>query len=115
MIFGSESAKQRDLVTERYDNLLSNLPALNKPEEPVELPESRISTNKGDDYASLENELNYWTTLLRGNPYSDEFRHFYEGRIKKIKDEIIRQGYEPKWPWKPLTPDVLKRRSPQED
>ena len=87
---------QLDIITQRYDNVLLALPTLkkhqrrNKDGSIINMP----NPEQGDIWTSLENELNHWIREL--DQQDDEVTQRYcEGRIKRIKDQIRKRGYDP--------------------
>tara|TARA_B100000965_G_C19520354_1_gene726218 strand:- start:364 stop:654 length:291 start_codon:yes stop_codon:yes gene_type:complete len=87
---------QLDLITRRYDNVLLALPTLkkhqrrNKDGNIINKPDPE----HGDNWTSLENELNQWEREL-SEEVDEEPRIFLETRIKRIKDQIRKRGYAP--------------------
>ena len=85
-----------DLITKRYDNVLLALPTLkkhqrrNKDGTIVNIPDPE----QGDNWTSLENELNQWEIEL-GREVNAETKKYCESRIKRIKDQISKRGYAP--------------------
>ena len=85
-----------DLITRRYDNVLLALPTLkkhqrrNKDGNIINKPDPE----HGDNWTSLENELNQWEREL-SEEVDEEPRIFLETRIKRIKDQIRKRGYAP--------------------
>ena len=85
-----------DLITRRYDNILLALPTLKKHQRRNK-DGSIINTpdpEKGDNWTSLENELNQWQKEL-GKEEDEDTKKYCVIRIKRITDQIKRRGYNP--------------------
>ena len=91
-----EKLTQLGLITQRYDNLLLALPTLkkhqrrNKDGSIINIPDPE----QGDRWTSLENELHQWIRELDQHG-DEEFKIYCEGRIKRIKDQMRKRGYDP--------------------
>ena len=87
---------QLDLITQRYDNVLLALPTLkkhqrrNKDGSIINIP----SSEQGDRWTSLENELHQWTREL-DQQNDEETKRYCENRIKRINDQMRKRGYDP--------------------
>ena len=87
---------QLELITQRYDNILLALPTLkkhqrrNKDGTIVNIPDPE----QGDNWTSLENELNQWEIEL-GREVNAETKKYCESRINRIKDQMSKRGYSP--------------------
>ena len=86
----------RDLITQRYDNVLLALPTLkkhqrrNKDGSIINIPDPAL----GDCWTSLENELNQWRKEIDRQD-DDETKIYCECRIKRINEQIKKRGYDP--------------------
>ena len=87
---------QLELITQRYDNVLLALPTLkkhqrrNKDGTIINIPDPE----QGDNWTSLENELNQWEKELR-REVNEETKNYCKSRINRIKDQMTKRGYAP--------------------
>ena len=87
---------QLDLITQRYDNVLLALPTLkkhqrrNKDGSIITIPDP----DEGDRWTSLENELHQWIREL-DQQADNETKKYCESRIIRIKNQMIKRGYDP--------------------
>ena len=103
MIFGSDATTERNLVWERYSQLLVTLPALRKHQDNGEDGKVVESGDKGHHFTSLEQEISQWSGPRNHSNCTERVRNFCDKQIKDIKDELKRRGYEPEYPYKKLT------------
>tara|TARA_Y100001968_G_C18873526_1_gene488344 strand:+ start:70 stop:381 length:312 start_codon:yes stop_codon:yes gene_type:complete len=103
MIFGSETTIERNLLWERYNQLLITLPALRKHQEYCEDGKAIEAGDKGHHFTSLKQEISQWSGPRNHENCSERVRGFCDKRIEEIKNELKRRGYEPEYPYEKLT------------
>ena len=103
MIFGSDATIERNLVLDRYTQLLTTLPALRKHQSNKFKSREVVNAgDSGDPFTSLEQEISQWSGPRNHSDCSERVRDFCDQVIKEIKDELKRRGYEPEYPYKKL-------------
>ena len=87
---------QLEFITQRYDNLLLALPTLKKHQRRnkygtiINIPDPE----QGDNWTSLENELNQWEKELK-REVNEETKKYCKSRMNRIKDQMTKRGYGP--------------------
>ena len=87
---------QLEFITQRYDNLLLALPTLKKHQRRnkyatiINMPDPE----QGDNWTSLENELNQWEKELK-REVNEETKKYCKSRMNRIKDQMTKRGYAP--------------------
>ena len=87
---------QLEFITQRYDNLLLTLPTLKKHQRGnkygtiINMPDPE----QGDNWTSLENELNQWGKELK-REVNEETKKYCKSRMNRIKDQMTKRGYAP--------------------
>ena len=87
---------QLELITQRYDNILLALPTLKKHQRRNKYGSIINTTDpeQGDNWTSLENELNQWEKELK-REVNEETKKYCKSRMNRIKDQMTKRGYAP--------------------